>query len=388
MDATCIRFCVIFLFLYLLSTFRSVDAQLLPEDEVRVLQTISSKLQNRYWNVSRSSCSQSSGFNMTDPTYDKIMSNITCDCTFNSSSVCHVVTIELKGLNMTGILPPEIANLTHLRELDLSRNYLNGSIPSSYGQLRLTILSLLGNRINGQIPEELGDISTLEQLNLENNLLEGPLPPKLGSLSRLRELFLSANNLNGTIPENFSNLKNMTDFRIDGNSISGTIPDFLGNWTNMDRLDIQGTSMEGPIPATISQLVNMTELRISDLRGEPMQFPNLTALTKMRRLTLRNCSIFGPIPIYVGAMPLKLLDLSNNMLNGTIPGAFEQMDFDNMFLGNNALSGAIPSWMFSKRENMLGCLVFYETPHLSHRHEILSKDLTTEVQKHSLGVDV
>uniref|UniRef100_A0A0V0GJZ5 Putative ovule protein n=1 Tax=Solanum chacoense TaxID=4108 RepID=A0A0V0GJZ5_SOLCH len=33
MDTTCIRFCALFLFLYLLSTLRSVDAQLLPEDE-------------------------------------------------------------------------------------------------------------------------------------------------------------------------------------------------------------------------------------------------------------------------------------------------------------------------------------------------------------------
>ncbi|XP_055801646.1 probable LRR receptor-like serine/threonine-protein kinase At1g53430 isoform X3 [Solanum dulcamara] len=253
---------------------------------------------------------------------------------------------------MTGTLPPEFANLTHLRELDLSRNYLNGSIPSSYGRLRVTILSLLGNRISGPIPKELGDIDTLEELNLENNLLEGPLPPNLGSLSSLKIMLLSANNLTGTIPETFSNLKNMTDFRIDGNMISGTIPDFIGSWTEMDRLDIQGTLMEGPIPPTISQLKNMTELRISNLRGKQMQFPNLQGLTKMKRLTLRNCLIFGPIPKYVGAMPLKLLDLSNNMLNGPIPENFQQLDFDNMFLGNNTLSGAIPSWMFSSRENI------------------------------------
>lgn len=349
---TCIRYCVLFLFLSLLSPFGSVDAQLLPEDEVKLLQIISSKLQNRHWNVSRTSCTQRTGFNMTDGTNNKIMSNVTCDCTFNSNTVCHVVTVQLKGLSMAGILPPEFAQLPHLRELDLSRNYLNGSIPSSYGQLRVTILSLLGNRISGQIPKELGDIDTLEELNLENNLLEGPLPPNLGSLSNLREMFLSANNLTGTIPANFINLKNMTDLRIDGNPISGTIPDFIGNWTKMDRLDIQGTSMEGPIPPTISQLKNMTQLRISDLRGKQMQFPNLQGLTMMERLTLRNCSIFGPIPTYVGAMPLKLLDLSNNLLNGTIPDTFEELDFDFMFLGNNSLSGAIPSWIFDKRENI------------------------------------
>ncbi|KAK4373940.1 hypothetical protein RND71_004617 [Anisodus tanguticus] len=297
---------------------------------VNVLKTISSKLQNKFWNgINTASCRDGRGFNMTDPLYNKIVSNVTCDCTSNNSSICHVVTIQLKGLNMSGILPPEFAELTHLRELDLSRNFLNGSIPSSYGKLHVTILSLLGNRVGGLIPKELGDIETLEQLNLENNLLEGPLPPNLGSLRRLREMFLSANNLNGTIPENFSNLKNMTDL-IDGNRISGTIPDFISNWTKMDRLDIQGTLMEGPIPPTISQLKNMTELRISDLRGKQMRFPNLQGLTKMKRLILRNCSIFGPIPGYLGSMPLKLLDLSNNMLNGRIPDTFAQLDFDNM----------------------------------------------------------
>ncbi|KAK4726612.1 hypothetical protein R3W88_031529 [Solanum pinnatisectum] len=274
---------------------------------------------------------QERDFNITDPNYDEVFSNVKCDCSFNNGSVCHVVTIQLKRLNIIGILPPKFANLTHQQELDLTRNYLSGSIPSSYGQLRVTILSLLGNRISGPIPKELGDIFTLEELVLENNLLERPLPPNLGSLNRLRKMSLSANNLNGTIPENFSNLKNMIDFRIDGTSISGTIPDFIGNWTEMDRL------------------------RISNLRGEQMQFPNLQGLTNMERLTLRNFSIFGPIPKYVGAMPnLKLLDLSNNMLNDTIPDTFEQLDFDNMYfylqcmlLGNNTLSGAIPSWMLS-----------------------------------------
>lgn len=352
MDTCIIRFCALFLFASLVSLVGSVDSQLLPQEEVNFLKTISSKLENKYWNVSRASCTQERDFNMTDPTYDKIISNVTCECSFNNRSICHVVTIQLKGLNMTGILPPELAELTHLQELDLSRNFLNGSIPSSYGKLRVTILSLLGNRISGPIPKELGNIVTLEELNLENNLLEGPLPPNLGSLSLLREMFLSANNLTGTIPENFSNLKNMTDFRIDGNGISGTIPDFIGNWTNLDRLDIQGTSMEGPIPPTISLLKNMSELRISDLRGKQMQFPNLQGLTKMKRLILRNCSLVGPIPKYIGAMPLKLLDLGNNMLNGTIPDTFEQLDFDNMFLGNNTLSGAIPSWMFRSRENI------------------------------------
>ncbi|KAG5570075.1 hypothetical protein H5410_059841 [Solanum commersonii] len=59
---------------------------------VKVLETISSKLQNR-WNVSRASCMQGMGLNTTDPTYRRIVSNVTCDCSFNNSSVCHVITM-------------------------------------------------------------------------------------------------------------------------------------------------------------------------------------------------------------------------------------------------------------------------------------------------------
>nr|KAJ0190107.1 hypothetical protein LSAT_V11C800404870 [Lactuca sativa] len=91
-------------------------------------------------------------------------------------------------MNLTGVLPKEFANLHSLQEIDLSRNYISGPIPASYGQLRLRVLSFLGNRINGSIPEALGDMSTLEE------------------------------------------------FRIDGTTLSGRIPDFIGNWRNLTRL--------------------------------------------------------------------------------------------------------------------------------------------------------
>ncbi|XP_047960627.1 probable LRR receptor-like serine/threonine-protein kinase At1g53430 [Salvia hispanica] len=63
------------------------DAQLLPEEEVQVLQTISSKLGNTYWNyLNQSSCN--GGFNQTF--LRNIYSGIVCNCSYNSSTVCHV----------------------------------------------------------------------------------------------------------------------------------------------------------------------------------------------------------------------------------------------------------------------------------------------------------
>ncbi|KAJ0733568.1 putative protein kinase RLK-Pelle-DLSV family [Helianthus annuus] len=309
-----------------LSDIRSV-AQLLPAEEVEAMKMIASKLQYSNWNVASDSCSRGFGLNntLTFDEEDQLMdfgSNVTCNCT---ATVCHISRIQLRGLNLAGVLPEEFANLTNLTEIDLSRNYINGTIPTRFSQLRVSILNLIGNRISGSIPEEIGDISTLEELVLENNLLEGPLPQSLGRLPRLRRFLASANNFTGTIPESYGNLTNLEDFRIDGSSLSGRIPDFIRNWTNLMRLDLQGTSMEGPIPSSISLLTKLKELRITDLAGtSSSSFPNLQAMTQMTRL-----------------------DLSFNNLSGPIPKSFLTLPFNFLFLNNNSLSGEIPAWVFS-----------------------------------------
>ncbi|CAL0303725.1 unnamed protein product [Lupinus luteus] len=342
-----------FLFLNCFQVFES-NAQRIPQEEVNVLQAISDKLENLSWKVTQRSCIEDQGFNQKLNNGDTVR-NITCDCTFQSSTVCHVTSILLKGLNISGVMPSEFGNLTHLTVLsDLTRNYLNGSFPKSFGQTSLITLSLLGNRLSGAIPSEVGEIANLEELTLEDNLLGGPLPPSLGNLSNLKRLLLSANNFTGSIPETLSKLKNLTDFRIDGSSLSGKIPDFIGNWTKLDRLDLQGTSMEGPIPSTISKLTILTQLRITDLNGSTMTFPELENLKNLNRLELRNCLITGPIPDYIGEMTnLKTLDLSFNMLTGSIPDSIQGLDaLDFMFLTNNSLSGPIQDWILNWKEKM------------------------------------
>ncbi|KAH7512736.1 hypothetical protein FEM48_Zijuj12G0122100 [Ziziphus jujuba var. spinosa] len=177
-------------------------------------------------------------------------------------------------------------------------------------------LSLLGNLLNGSIPKEIGDITTLTDLVLEDNRLERSLHQNLGSLSNLKRLLLSGNNFTGTIPETFGNLKNLTDFRIDGSRISGKIPSFIGNWTQLDIL------------------------RISDLKGSSNHFPNLTDLTKLERLVLRNCLIDDKIPDYIGNMEgLKTL------LTDVIPLTFQRLSLNHLFLTSNSLTGKLPEWI-------------------------------------------
>ncbi|KAL1349970.1 hypothetical protein HN51_026442 [Arachis hypogaea] len=347
-------FIIVFLAFNCFQQFGSF-AQLIPQDEVKVLQTISDKVKNLNWKVTQNSCNVDGGFGKQEANLgSQVLRNITCNCSFNSNTLCHVTNIVLKGLNISGAIPDEFGNLTHLVELDLTRNYFNGSIPKSLANIPLANLSLLGNNLSGPIPAEIGDIATLLELNLEDNQLGGSLPPSLGNLSKLDQLLLSGNNFTGAIPEEFGKLKNLTGFRIDGNSFSGKIPNFFGNWTKITRMDMQGTSMEGPIPSVISELTTLQELRITDLKGPPMTFPNLTELKSLTRLELRNCPLTGHIPPYLGELQrLKTLDLSFNRLNGSIPDSLGNLQGLNyLFLTNNSLTGTIPSWILGSDQNM------------------------------------
>ncbi|KAI4388245.1 hypothetical protein MLD38_000591 [Melastoma candidum] len=340
---------------FFLVLLEDCHAQLLPQEEVDTLNRIAAKMKNGEWRASRQSCrTGDAGLNFNSSVGGGGgFSNVTCNCSFALGTLCHVTNIQLKLLNLTGVFPEEFGNLTHLREIDLTLNYLSGPIPTSITRLPLEILSAIGNRLTGTIPKEVGDISTLEQLVLNDNLLGGPLHPNLGKLSRLSRLVLSGNDFTGTIPESFGYLRNLTEFGVVGNSVSGMIPSFIGNWTNISLLDMQGTSMEGPIPPTISLLRNLNTLRISDLSGSGSGFPDLQDAENLRILVLRNCSLTGSIPDFIGNKKiLDTLDLSFNRLTGEVPAAIQKATkLRFMFLSNNLLSGAVPPWIASSFQN-------------------------------------
>ncbi|KAF5208343.1 Leucine-rich repeat transmembrane protein kinase [Thalictrum thalictroides] len=105
--------------------------------------------------------------------------------------------------------------------------------------------------------------------------------------------------------------------------------------------------MEGPIPSTISRLTNLRELRITDLRASNMSFPYLRDLTMLTDLVLRNSSIIGPIPHYIGQSLTNIenLDLSFNRLNGTIPDNLASGKINFMYLASNSLTGQVSQWL-------------------------------------------
>ncbi|XP_008225246.1 PREDICTED: probable LRR receptor-like serine/threonine-protein kinase RFK1 isoform X1 [Prunus mume] len=330
------------------SLVRFVESKV-PQDEIDALQEITSTMGAKFWKFNGDSCKIEMVGVTADPPKGS-ETGISCDC---NSTVCHVVTLVLKGYSLPGMLPPQLVKLPYLEEIDLALNYLNGTIPGEWGAMQLTKISLLVNRLSGEIPKELGNITTLTYLTLEANQFSGVVPPELGNLINLGTLMLSSNRLTGKLPVALARLRNLTDFRINDNNFNGTIPDFIQNWEKLERLEMHASGLQGPIPSNISLLSNLQELRISDIKGPQQGFPTLTNMTGLVRLVLRNCNISGEIPPYIWTIQnLEMLDVSFNKLVGEVPDTISLERLRFLILTGNSLSGSVPGSIFKDGSNV------------------------------------
>lgn len=341
------------LFLVFFTVLAATSKSKLPQEEVKALKEIAKKFGKRDWDFNKDPCSGEGNWS-TAIIVKGFESSVACDCSFNNNSTCHITSIALKAQNISANVPAEFAELRHLKHLDLSRNYLNGSIPFQWASLRLLDLSVMGNHLSGPFPKVLTRITTLRNLSLEGNEFSGTIPPEIGNMIHMEKLVLSSNEFTGALPATLAKLTNLTDLRISDNNFTGKIPKFISNWTKIEKLHIQGCSLEGPIPSAISSLTSLIDLRISDLKSGQSGFPPLDNLESMKVLILRNCFIHGEIPEYIGDMKkLKTLDLSFNSLSGEIPSSFVHLSkADFIYLTGNKLTGPLPGWILSRNKNV------------------------------------
>ena len=119
-----------------------------------------------------------------------------------------VHSLNLSDMGLTGIISPQLGNLSFLVEIDLSNNNFHGQVPEELVHLRrLKLLNLSYNGFDGEVPPWIGHLSALQYLNLRNNSFSGFIPLYVSNLSRLETLNWNANLVEGTIPFGIGNLK-------------------------------------------------------------------------------------------------------------------------------------------------------------------------------------
>lgn len=258
--------------------------------------------------------------------------------------------LELIGNRLSGRMPPELGNLSDLRELWLDGNQLMGAIPPELGNLsELVVLGLGSNRLSGHIPAELGNLPEVGAIFLFENQLEGGIPPDLGKASSLRMLKLGFNRLSGAIPPQIGNIVHLESLGLGHNQLSGEIPRELGNLLNLTWLDVGTNQLGGEIPVELGNLTQLILLRLSenDLTGSiPAE---LGSLTNLESLELHGNQLTGEIPAALGdAVKLQALRLDENQLSGAIPPALGNLtDLRSLDLRNNQLGGDIPAALAS-----------------------------------------
>jgi len=218
--------------------------------------------------------------------------------------------------DISGFLPPCLANLTSLQRLDLSFNHLK--IPMSlsplynlsklkyfdgsgneifaeeddhnlspkfqlkslylssggqgtrafpkflYHQFSLQSLDLTNIQIKGEFPNWLiWNMSSLDFLDLSGNNFSGPLPPRFGTSSKLRHVYLSRNKLQGPIAMTFYDSYEIFALDLSHNDLTGRIPEWIDKLSNLRFLFLSYNNLEGEIPIQLSRLDQLTLIDLS-----------------------------------------------------------------------------------------------------------------------------
>ncbi|GAY68687.1 hypothetical protein CUMW_266070 [Citrus unshiu] len=255
--------------------------------------------------------------------------------------------LDVSNNNIRGHIPLEIGDiLPSLNFFNISMNALNGSIPSSFGNMNfLQVLDLSNNQLTGEIPEHLAvGCVNLKYLALSNNSLKGCMFSRNFNLTNLQWLQLEGNRFVGEIPQSLSKCFLLEGLLLTNNSLSGKIPRWLGNLTSLQHIIMPKNHLEGPIPMEFCQLYWLQILDISDnnisgslpscfhpLYIEQVHLAKNMLHGQLKRGTFFNCSF------------LVTLDLSYNRLNGSIPDWVDGLSqLSHLILGHNNLEGEVP----------------------------------------------
>ncbi|XP_037455346.1 receptor-like protein EIX1 [Triticum dicoccoides] len=289
-------------------------------------------------------------------------------------------TLLLYNNMISGAIPSSLCKLRSLRQLDLSRNNLNGSITdclvnessTNMTDLSITNLSLRNNNLSGAFPLLLQKCTRLIFLDLSNNQFSGTLPAWIGEkLLSLSFLRLRSNMFHGHIPVELTKLVNLQYLDLAYNNISGSIPRSIGNCTGMtqtrgnsdnlryafnyisgidDNLLVVYTEnftvlMKGQERLYTGEIIYMVNLDLScnNLTGEIPE--EISTLIELKNLNLSWNNFNGKIPENVGAlMQVESLDLSHNGLSGEIPSSLSALtSLSRLNLSYNNLRGKIPT---------------------------------------------
>ncbi|MBE7383544.1 MAG: leucine-rich repeat domain-containing protein [Leptolyngbya sp. SIO1E4] len=240
------------------------------------------------------------------------------------------------GRNQLRKLPPEIGQLTNLRQLNLGSNQLS-TLPPEIGQLiHLRQLDLRSNQMR-MLPPEIGRLTKLQQLDLSYNQLRS-LPPEIGQLINLQKLDLGSNQLS-ILPPEIRQLTNLQQLDLFNNQLQALLPE-IRQLIHLQQLDLSYNQLRA-LPPEIRQLIHLQQL---DLVSNQLSVlpPEIGHLTHLQQLDLIDNQLRA-LPPEIGQLThLQQLDLVSNQLSVLPPEIGQLTHLQQLDLVGNQLNALPP----------------------------------------------
>ncbi|NXQ30270.1 MFHA1 protein, partial [Alaudala cheleensis] len=216
-------------------------------------------------------------------------------------------------------LPPRLAELGCLEELDLSFNRLR-RLPEGLGRLRHLRTLDVDHNLLPSFPAPLLELAALEELDCSGNRHLGALPEGIAALRRLKILWLSGTGL-ASLPEGLCQLSALESLMLDGNRLQA-LPAGFGRLQRLKMLNLS-SNMLSEFPSAILALPSLEELYLS--RNQLTMLPShLCQLHQLRTLWLDNNHIRYLPDSIVLLHSLEELVLQGNQI-AILPEGFGQL---------------------------------------------------------------
>ncbi|NXS05252.1 MFHA1 protein, partial [Oxylabes madagascariensis] len=236
----------------------------------------------------------------------------------------------LRGLRKLGLshnelgaegpgLPPRLAELGCLEELDLSFNRLR-HLPEGLGRLRHLRTLDVDHNLLPSFPAPLLELAALEELDCSGNRHLGALPEGIAALRRLKILWLSGTGL-ASLPEGLCQLSALESLMLDGNQLQA-LPAGFGRLQRLKMLNLS-SNLLGEFPSAILALPSLEELYLSRNQLTVLP-PHLCQLHQLRTLWLDNNHIRYLPDSIVLLHSLEELVLQGNQI-AILPEGFGQL---------------------------------------------------------------
>ncbi|MED6126910.1 hypothetical protein PIB30_083029 [Stylosanthes scabra] len=252
-------------------------------------------------------------------------------------------------------MPQAIGDLSSLEYLNLAGNQLEGRIPVSlFHVCSLRELDLSGNRLSGQFHEFAQALSNcdhklLQTLKMGWNEITG-MVPDLSSFSSLQVLRLESNGLNGTLHEGIGQLSNLRELRLGNNSLEGLISEaHFSKLSMLLTLDLSHNSLVFNISNEWLPPFNLMFIKLASCILGP-DFPKwLQTQHNMNWVDISEAEIYGTVPNWFWEfLPmLSKLNLSHNHIDGKIENLplIPQQRVLQIDLSSNSFEGPIPAFL-------------------------------------------